>query len=286
MTRELGEILSGQPAQEEAPSTVETPTAPEPSTEPTESQPRGPDGKFASKATEPAEPAAAPAEPAPTADKPKGVVPQPALHAAREKARTVEAERDDLARQLAELKGQVSVLTQQRQPAPAPVEPPKPVDFWEDPNKFVEQALTPYQQELLATRVELSQTRAIASFGADAVTAAETAMQEAIQRGELNGEQVAAQLKASRDPVGDVVRWHQNSPAVKEAALRQQIEAEMLAKYGQQPAPEPAPAAPAAAPSVMPSDLAGARNVGTRSGPAWGGPAPLKDIFDRTRKTG
>ena len=36
--------------------------------------------------------------------------------------------------------------------------------------------------------------------------------------------------------------------------------------------------------TVAPSNLAGARNVGTRSGPAWSGPASLNDIFDRGRK--
>lgn len=32
---------------------------------------------------------------------------------------------------------------------------------------------------------------------------------------------------------------------------------------------------------VLPTDLAGARNVGARSGPAWSGPTPLADIFAR-----
>lgn len=34
---------------------------------------------------------------------------------------------------------------------------------------------------------------------------------------------------------------------------------------------------------VFPSNIAGARNVGVRSGPVWSGPAPLQDIFDRSR---
>ncbi len=45
-----------------------------------------------------------------------------------------------------------------------------------------------------------------------------------------------------------------------------------------------APATPPAStvqPSVMPSNFAAARNVGVRSGPAWSGPAPIKDIFER-----
>jgi hypothetical protein len=32
---------------------------------------------------------------------------------------------------------------------------------------------------------------------------------------------------------------------------------------------------------LLPSNLSGARNVGQRRGPQWGGPTPLEDIFDR-----
>lgn len=274
MTRELGEILSGQP--EQASEAIVEPVA-APVVVPPDNA-AGADGA-----------AQVDGAIAPTADdEPEvrsGMVPHSALHASRQRAKEATERAQAAEREAAEARGREAALREQlTAPKPTPVEPPKPVEFWEDPKAFVEQALTPYQQELLATRVELSHTRAISSFGADAVTAAETAMQEAIKRGELNGEQVAAQLKASRDPVGDVVRWHKDSPAVKEAALRAQIEAELQAKYGQpQPAAEPAPAPPAI-PSVMPSDLVGARNVGTRSGPAWAGPAPLNDIFDRGRK--
>jgi hypothetical protein len=36
--------------------------------------------------------------------------------------------------------------------------------------------------------------------------------------------------------------------------------------------------------AVMPSNFSRARNVGSRSGPAWSGPTPLNDIFARERK--
>jgi hypothetical protein len=279
MTRELGEILSGDEPAQAAEPIVETP-ATEPTTEPTVEQPRGPDGKFAPKATEPEAPAAVEpqAEPAPKT----GTVPQQALHAAREKERQERDRADDLARQLAELNGKVSILTQQREAATPPPEPPKPVDFWDDPNKFVEQALTPVQQALAETRFELSQTRALAKYGEEAIETASVALKEAIERGEENGAEWAQKLRSSRDPVGDVVRRHQNSPAVRDAELREKIRAELLAELGtQQPIAEPTPAA--SIPEVMPSNLAGARNVGNRSGPAYAGPAPLNDIFDRSR---
>lgn len=280
MTKGLDEILSG-----EAPAQVEPSTAPEPEKQEPEAQPRGPDGKFAPK--EPSEPEPAPAEPpapAPAAEKPSGVVPQQALHAAREKAKSAEERAADLERQLAELRGSVTTLVQQRQqPAPAPQPPPKPVDFWEDPNKFVEQSLTPVQQRLAEMTFRTSRAEAFVEFGKDAVAEAEAAIKQAVESGQIDGRTLEAQLSQSGDPVGDIVRWHQNSPSVREAKLREQIRAELQAELaGQQPAPlVEQPSTPA--PQVMPSNLVGQRNVGTRSGPAWSGPAPLNDIFDRAR---
>lgn len=271
MTKELGEILSGEPAQVEQSSAELTPEI-TPEVEPQQPEP------------------AVGAEPEPQPERVQGMVPQRALHASRERARTAEERLADLERENAELRGQNTVFAQQRQQPQTPqpvVEPPKPVDFWEDPNKFVESALTPLQQELAETRFVLSRQSAVASVGMDGVTAAEAALKEAIERGEVNGDDIGAQLRKSRDPVGDVVRWHQNSPAVREAALREQIRAELLAEQ-QGTQPEAIPAAPApVTPSVMPSNLAGARNVGNRSGPAWSGPKPLSDIFSRgTAKAG
>jgi hypothetical protein len=288
MTKGLDEILSGDEPAQAAEPIVEAPT-PEPSSETTEAPAakpdetgrlHAPDGKFAPKEAKP------PAEPDPTAppsaDKPAGgMVPQQALHATREKEKEARAEAEQLRREIAELRGMV---TARPTPAtPPPVEQPKRVEFWEDPNKFIEQALSPVQDELINTRVELSHTRAVSQFGADAVAAAETAMREAIQRGELDGQQIGVSLKRARDPVGEVVRWHQNTPSVRDAKLREQIRAEVLAELGTQQPAVPSLQAPAVDPSVMPSNLAGARNVGSRSGPAWSGPAPINDIFDRSR---
>jgi hypothetical protein len=280
MSKGLDEILSGEePAQVEQP-TVETPTEPTP--EP-EAQPRGPDGKFAPKANEPEEPQPAPppVESEPHKGAPPGVLEE------RNRRKSAEERAADLERQLAEVRGQVSVLTQQRQTAPAPQpkpEPPKPVDFWEAPDKFVAQQLTPIQEELAQDRFERSLDRAITKHGEGAIEAAETAMREAIQSGQLNGDAVKAQMSRSRDPIGELVAWHQNQPASIEARLRAEIEAQVRAELGAsqpQPALVEQPSTPA--PSNMPSNLVGQRNVGTRSGPAWSGPASLNDIFDRSR---
>lgn len=283
--KDLDEILSGsEPAQAQE-TIAETPAIETSIETQTEGQPRAADGKFAPKA---APDAVAQQAVEGTEQQPEraNVVPQQALHASREKERSERERADRLEREMAELRGFVQAQTQQRQPAPT-AEPPKPVEFWDDPAKWGETLLTPVQEQLLETRFMVSEARALAAFGQDAVTAAQTAVKEAIQSGQLNGGTVQAQLRQSRDPIGDVVRWHQNSPAVQEKSMREKLRAEIMAEYGLAPgtAEPAAPAAPAATPSVMPSNLAGARNVGTRAGPAWSGPKPLNDIFDR-RKTG
>src|SRR5690606_15561754 len=138
---------------------------------------RAPDGKFASK--EPNEPEGddAGAEPAPTAEKPQGKVPQQALHAAREKERAERERAERLERELAELKGRVEGMSQPRQPEP---EPEKKVEFWEAPDKFVESALTPLQQEIIADRLYYSQRAAVTEFGSDTVEAAKEALKAAV----------------------------------------------------------------------------------------------------------
>ena len=285
-TKGLDEILSGVEPVQEQETVAETP-APE-TTEPqqTEGQPRGADGKFAPKATEPDTSAQQTVEGTEQPHERGGVVPQQALHAAREKARTEQDRADRLEQQLAEIRGQVSVLAQQRQPAPAPVEPPKPIEFWDNPQEWGQSLLTPIQEQLFETRLMVSETAAITKFGEPALTAAKAALEDAVKAGQVDGKAVQAQLRQSRDPVGDIVRWHQSSPAVQEQTMREKLRAELMAELGIDPGAKPAPTPEAATPTssaVMPSNLAGRPNVGTRSGPAWSGPAPLNDIFDRTR---
>jgi hypothetical protein len=278
MPKDIGEILSGEePAQ-----VVEQPSA-EPSPEPqSDAQPRGEHGHFAPKESKEPEPAPQP-EPAP-AEQPRGA--PPGVMEERNRRKTAEERAADLERQLAEVRGQVSVLTQQRQqpqPAPAPQPPPKPVDFWEDPNKFVESAMSPIQHELAQTRFELSLDRAVAKHGEEAIEAAQKWLRDQVDTGVLDRGQVEARLARSRSPMMDLVNWHQQQPANVEARLRAEIEAKVRAELGGQPNPAPLEQPSNPTPTVMPSNLVGQRNVGTRSGPAWSGPASINDIFDRTR---
>lgn len=266
----LDEIMAGRDANQPEPSPDNAPA--------TGNQPRDDNGKFAPKGDQQPEPVTQ-QEPAHTeaeqSTPEKGKVPQQALHAEREKAKSERERADALERQLAELRGQVSVLTQQRQAPQQQVEPPKPRVVWEDPDGWAEEKLTPFQQELQETRFYYSQTGAIRDHGKETVDAASSALQQAVQAGQIDPNQLKTQLSRSIDPVGDVVRWYQQTPAHQEKALREKIRAEIEAE--QKPAVAEAQTQPAAK-TPMPSNFAGARNEGARSSPVWSGPKPLSEI--------
>lgn len=283
MARELDEILSGN-VQSETPAPepheqVETPAEPQ-------GQPRDEAGKFAAK------PADTPDEPhdepetveADEQPKPSGTVPQKALHEARKKEQAERERADNLQRQLQEMQGQINLLAQQRNQSVQNTEPEQPLDFWSsDPKDFVSHevtsVITPLQQEMAAMRGALSRVNAMTTYGKDAVEAAEKALNEAVASGIMPGDKVQDLLRRSPDPVGEIVQWHQNTPQVRDAKLREELRAEIMAELQAEQAAQPAPKTT----PVMPSNLAGARNVGSRTGPEWAGPQPLNDIFARRR---
>jgi len=255
---ELDDILSGadlvQPEQ-----TIEQPT--EPAAQPGQS--RDEHGRFASPAEQSDLDAQAAIEGQAHED---GRVPQQALHAARQRERESRDEAEALRRENAQLRASMAQPAQQ---TPAPAEPAKAPDFWENPNEFVNVALTPVQQELVETRFYYSQRSAVTEFGEETVTAAETALKEAITSGHLDKAQVTAQLRKSKDPVRDVVQWHKNSPAQQKLDMREQVRAELLAEMNADPAATPAvPAVQSAPTTKLPPSL---RNIpGGSNAPAGG----------------
>lgn len=232
----LDEILSGSAKPETAEPPDKTTEAPEAS-----DVPRDEHGRFAPKEGE--------AEPEVDAEQPEATTePEPeaehnapvaAVIAERRKGQAATERADKLERELAEMRGQMSVLMQrgtQAAPQPQP-EPVKPPEFWENPEAFLQHALTPYQQQIADMTVRTSRAEALVEFGRDTVVAAENAVKEAIQRGELDPVGLKASLSKSRDPVGDVVRWHQGSPA----SIREKLKAEIMAELGIDPSKQPAP---------------------------------------------
>lgn len=203
---ELDDILADNGSQEQE-QTQETAT--------TETVNRDEHGRFAPKAGEPEVTAEQQVE---GAEEPAGNIPPAALAASRQKAREKEQEADQLRTQLAELRGQVDVLTRQtRQPQVAPkVEEPKPTpEIWEDPNGFVQAALTPVQQAMQQQAERFSMRLAVKEHGKETVQAAYAALGQAIQAGDPSARAEYQRIKASDDPYEDIVQWHKRSQTLQ-----------------------------------------------------------------------
>lgn len=186
---------------------------------------------------------------------------------------------------------------QQEQQQPAP-------DFFEDPNAAIDaaikRAINPVISTVRQTTEQTSRRFAESQHGADTVNSAYRAMEQSLQSNNPRAWGEYNRIMQSGDPWGELVNWHKGQAALAEfgndpAAYRAKLEAEILEKHGLKPGQ--GAQAPAGGeqqqqqqaqqgqqqqkPPVMPSNLAGARNAGVRSGPAWAGPASLGDIFDR-----
>lgn len=292
----LDSILSGKA--DAAPESSHAPEKP--------AQPRDELGQYASpKGVEPpageqqpeppAPPEEAPQAPPEEQEPPPQQAPVAALKAERGKRQEAEDRSAHLERQLAEMAGQMQQLERMiqrgQQPQPQPQPEPEPPDVWSDPASYVQhgikQALSPLQQEYEQRFDAMNRMMAESAFGADTVQEAFDAMASAFQAGDRDVQADHQRIMASTNRYGELVKWHKRRQAMSEigddpAAYREKLKAELLAEInggqGGQPAPQQQPAKPA---PVMPSNLAGARGAGSRSGPAWGGPQSLQDIFDR-----
>jgi hypothetical protein len=223
---------------------------------PADDQPRGPDGKFLSKQTG-VEPGETP-EAVPPTELPKeeyGVV------------RAVRDENKGLKQQLEALQQQVQSLQQPKEP-PAP-----PPSVWDD-----DQA---YGQHLIG------QATSAASFNANLNTSEmlcrdrfddfDDMKAKFLEMAQANPT-VAQQALADPHPWRKAYQIAQNAAKMEalgavdltdlEAKIEARVREEMM---GQTPVP-PAPAA-------LPLSLTGERNVGSRSGPAWGGPPTLSEML-------
>lgn len=157
-----------------------------------------------------------------------------------------------------------------------PQQPQQAPDWFENPNAATMHAINPHleaiQQQNLALAKELAETR----FTPDRVNEAERAFIKAMQAQTLDPADYQ-KVVSSPNRYAAAVQWFAKRQVLEEvgddpAAYKEKLKAELLAELKT--------GAPTAQP-VMPSNLAGARNVGTRAGPAWAGPTALADIFKR-----
>lgn len=261
----LNEILSNEPEAETPAQLSETGEATNPIVDPPSGVLRDERGRFAPKETgveaAPAATATSEAPPAP----PSGQLPQEEYSALR----AVRDENKELKRQIAAIQRQMT------QPAPQPA--PTPVDFWDDPQSFMDSRMNQLGQTLLqqweqretVRRLDASEKTARAKY-TDYDEAFE-AFEQAVQ----TNPQLAAQLAQADDPGEFAYRKGKTAIEIQrvgsidelKAQIRAELEAEARAAIGGQPRP------------VLPSTTAGDGSVGARSGPEWAGPKPLGQIL-------
>lgn len=217
-----------------------------------------------------------------------GMVPRQALDKEKHKVRRYTEEVAEFRRTIEAQQRQIGELMQ-RIPVPKQ-EQQAPPDWYENPNGAMDhhlvQRLGPIFDQFEQRLHTFARENANHSFGADKVADAEKAFLSAVQAGQVDQADYQ-KVVGSPNRWAAAYQWHQRQIAAREigddpaayrakveAELRDKIMAEMNGGNGQQQAHQ----SPAA---VMPSNLAAARNVGSRSGPAWAGPPSLRDILSR-----
>jgi hypothetical protein len=213
------------------------------------------------------------------------MVPHEALHAEKQKVKRYTEEVSEFRRSNEALQRQVAELLQ-RVPVPKQEEKQRP-DFFEDPAAATQHTVQPQFDHISQTLLANAQLIAGIKYGDDKVAEAEQAFIQAMQSQKLDPADYQ-KVVSSPNRYAAAVQWHQRQQAQAEigddpAAFRAKVEAELREKIlaemqGGQQGQQAQQAAP-----VMPSNLASVRNVGARSGPAWGGPSPIQDIFARKR---
>jgi hypothetical protein len=281
---DLDSILSGQGAAAPAPET----------TEPTPKQETAPTQEGEGLTTD----TGGGGEAEPQGDE-RGMVPLAALQESRGKVKRYTEQVADFERRLKEsnehaerrFNDLVARLQPQQQQPQQPQEEP---DFWADPKAAIQSWLAPVVGQMQSSTEQRFDvvTRSLAEqhLGADKVKAAEDAFVNAVKSGQVDVSDYN-RVKDAPNRYAAAVSWH-NDQAIKAelqqaggdlGSLREKIKAEILAELETQQGTGTAPATTGAARTAMPTNLASARNVGVRSGPAWGGPQPLADIFARKR---
>ena len=209
------------------------------------------------------------------------MVPLEALTETRGKVKRYTEEVADFRKQLQETndaweRRMSDVLQAVKQPAPPPQPQQPPPDFFADPDAAIkaafQQNLAPLHTQLAETRTALLEERLNRIAGSEKAGKIEAEIGKAMQSGDPEMPVLYNALRTQGPAAASLlVEWY-DKRTFDPAAERERIRAELLAEQGGTP--------PAVQP-VMPSNIAGARNVGTRAGPTWAGPTPLSDIFKR-----
>lgn len=236
-------------------------------------------------------PADAPADTADSQDEvldtPDGrkMVPLEALTETRGKVKRYTEQVAEFEKSMTGLRSQNEALTRQvselLQRLPQPDKPQQQTpDIFENAPEAIRHTVAPQFEQMNKVLMANAQLVAGVKYGDEKVAEAEQAFIQALQSRTIDPADYHKVVNAP-NRYAAAVQWHERHKALTEigddpAAYRAKLEAEILAKHGITPGEQKPQLAP-----VMPSNLAGARNVGTRAGPAWSGPKALNDIFSR-----
>ncbi len=216
-------------------------------------------------------------------------VPHEALHAEKQKVKRYTEEVSSLRQEIADRDAawerRITQLIDAQKPKAEPQQKP---DWFENPEAATQHAvretISPQLDQVTSTLMATAQMVAGIKYGDDKVAEAEQAFLSALQSRKLDP---ADYHKVANSPnrYAAAVQWHQrqlaqaeigDDPAAYKAKLEAEVREKVLAELqqgdGQQAQQRQA---------TMPSNFATARNVGSRAGPAWSGPASIQDIFKR-----
>lgn len=276
--KSLDDIMS---AKDETASTADQPAQ-------DQEQPRGPDGKFATKQTGQEQPAQQ--QPDPQAQQqqepaqqqtPPGFIPIQALD---ERLAKRDEKYTELERNYQTLQRQLASLQQPKQ------EPPKPApDFFENPDEAfrhrLNEALEPLQQADQKVIERFSRMMAVKDYTAPVVDAAYKELERRVNENPQANYPLYLRIMRAEHPYGELVTWHKEQSALTkfgadpEEYINREIERRMAEKAnGGNGQPQPQTQQPAA---TMPSSFTAASNQGPRSAPQWSGPKPLSEIMNR-----
>lgn len=133
-------------------------------------------------------------------------VPVRAVKDEREKRQAAQAEAEQLRREMAELKGQITLLSQQRQPAPQHQQEQQPATLWDDPENYLKGQLSPVQQQIEEMREMMFENQAAQVHGVEKLQAAKAAAEGLDQVGKAN---LHRQLMSGGNPFDNLVKWYQ-----------------------------------------------------------------------------
>jgi len=199
---ELDDILADNGSQETT----------EQTTEQTSSVARDDHGRFAPKVEAQPEVVTAQAETV-EAEHTEGNIPPAALAASRQKAREKEQEAETLRREMAELRGQIQVLSQRPATPPQPKPETPPLEPW-DPG-YDEYVRAPIVEQLQKQAERFSMRMAVKEYGKETVESAYSALGQAMQAGDPSARAEYQRIKASDDPYEDIVQWHRRQETLR-----------------------------------------------------------------------